>query len=181
MNFNLTEIAQIAVMVLEKAEECQNSDQATVIAFTGNLGAGKTTLIKEIGHQLGVLHDMQSPTFSIYKKYPLEKPLYTHYVRTDFRSERKSPDASGVDPLLNEERVAPSGAGRGWKYLIHGDMYRLDSADDIRKLGWDSLVSDPENLICIEWPEKIVGAVPDDALRVNLDYGVGEVRVIDFV
>jgi tRNA threonylcarbamoyladenosine biosynthesis protein TsaE len=143
MNFNLTEIAQVAVMVLEKAEERQNGDQATVIAFTGNLGAGKTTLIKEIGHQLGVLHDMQSPTFSIYKKYAT--------------------------------------SGRGWKYLIHGDMYRLDSADDIRKLGWDSLVSDPENLICIEWPEKIIGAVPDDALRVNLDYGAGEVRVIDFI
>jgi tRNA threonylcarbamoyladenosine biosynthesis protein TsaE len=39
--------------------------------------------------------------------------------------------------------------------LIHIDAYRLDSGEDLLKLGWEKVVSDPKNLICIEWPEKV--------------------------
>lgn len=37
--------------------------------FLGEMGAGKTTLIKEICHQLGVIDNVQSPTFSIVNEY----------------------------------------------------------------------------------------------------------------
>jgi tRNA threonylcarbamoyladenosine biosynthesis protein TsaE len=40
-----------------------------IILFKGNLGAGKTTLIKEIGKHLGVTSDMSSPSFSIVNEY----------------------------------------------------------------------------------------------------------------
>lgn len=130
-------------MVIEKAEDRSPGDRATVVALDGDLGAGKTTLVAEIGRQLGVADAMQSPTFGIYKRYQ-------------------------------------TGGGR-WKYLVHGDMYRLDSADDIRNLGWDDLLADPENLICVEWPERIAGAVPGDAVRVALGYAGEESRTIDFI
>lgn len=42
-----------------------------------------------------------------------------------------------------------------WQRLIHIDAYRLEKADDLIKLGWDDWVSDPANLVCIEWPEQI--------------------------
>jgi tRNA threonylcarbamoyladenosine biosynthesis protein TsaE len=35
----------------------------------GEMGAGKTTLIKELGRQLGVIDVMNSPTFSIVNEY----------------------------------------------------------------------------------------------------------------
>lgn len=143
MNFNLSQIDSVAVMVIEKAEERSPGDRATVVALDGDLGAGKTTLVAEIGRQLGVADAMQSPTFGIYKRYP-------------------------------------TGGGR-WKYLVHGDMYRLDSADDIRSLGWDALLADPENLVCVEWPERIAGAVPMDAVRVSLGHAGEESRTIDFI
>ena len=40
-----------------------------VICFYGDLGAGKTTLIKEICKHLGVLDVVSSPTFSIVNEY----------------------------------------------------------------------------------------------------------------
>lgn len=40
-----------------------------IIVFSGEMGAGKTTLIKQICKQLGVVDTIQSPTFSIVNQY----------------------------------------------------------------------------------------------------------------
>ncbi len=40
-----------------------------VVAFHGNLGAGKTTFIKSVCKQLGVKENVSSPTFSIINQY----------------------------------------------------------------------------------------------------------------
>lgn len=49
----------------------------SVIAFHGNLGAGKTTFIRALCHQLGVTGNVSSPTFSIINRYVGEndKPI----------------------------------------------------------------------------------------------------------
>ena len=44
----------------------------TVVAFHGNLGAGKTTFIKAVCKQLGVKENVSSPTFSIINQYTTE-------------------------------------------------------------------------------------------------------------
>ena len=41
----------------------------TIWLFEGQMGAGKTTLIKEICRQLGVQEAVQSPTYSIVNEY----------------------------------------------------------------------------------------------------------------
>lgn len=41
-----------------------------VVAFFGPMGAGKTTLIKEIALQLGVSDPVTSPTFALVNQYP---------------------------------------------------------------------------------------------------------------
>ncbi len=43
-----------------------------VVAFHGNLGAGKTTFIKAVCKQLGVKENVSSPTFSIINQYKTE-------------------------------------------------------------------------------------------------------------
>lgn len=44
--------------------------------------------------------------------------------------------------------------------LIHIDAYRLEKSEELLKLGWQNIVSDPKNLILVEWPEKIGDIMP---------------------
>jgi tRNA threonylcarbamoyladenosine biosynthesis protein TsaE len=62
--------AQLAVAI--KAAPC------TVVAFEGEMGAGKTTLIRALAAALGVADDVSSPTFSLVNEYRDEanRPIY---------------------------------------------------------------------------------------------------------
>lgn len=40
-----------------------------IVAFYGPMGAGKTTLIKNLCHQMGVTDEVNSPTFAIVNEY----------------------------------------------------------------------------------------------------------------
>jgi len=47
-------------------------DRADVVAFYGPMGAGKTTLIKNLCHHMGVTDEVNSPTFAIVNEYVTE-------------------------------------------------------------------------------------------------------------
>lgn len=51
------------------AEFLQLVNKFKVFAFSGDLGAGKTTFITELCHQMNVLEDVTSPTYSIIQQY----------------------------------------------------------------------------------------------------------------
>ncbi len=61
--FSLEEITEIAKKILNTPL------LKKVILFQAEMGAGKTTLIKEIVKQLGVIDTSSSPTFSIVNEY----------------------------------------------------------------------------------------------------------------
>lgn len=44
-------------------------NEADIIAFYGAMGAGKTTLIKNLCHKMGVTDEVNSPTFAIVNEY----------------------------------------------------------------------------------------------------------------
>ena len=48
-------------------------DEADVVAFYGPMGAGKTTLIKDLCHRMGVTDEVNSPTFAIVNEYITEE------------------------------------------------------------------------------------------------------------
>ena len=50
-----------------------NIGDSTVFAFYGNMGAGKTTLVKAVCEELGVDDVITSPTFSIVNEYRSEQ------------------------------------------------------------------------------------------------------------
>lgn len=115
-------------------------DGATVLALSGDLGAGKTAFVKGVAKALGVQEHVTSPTFVIMKMYPLE--------------------------------------GR-FKKLVHIDAYRLKGEHHLKVLGWEDLLEDPHNLICIEWPAQASGAMPAHAIRIALRYtGENEREII---
>ncbi len=50
-----------------------------IVLFYGEMGSGKTTLIKEICRQLGVSASMSSPTFAIVNEYAASKGKIYHF------------------------------------------------------------------------------------------------------
>ena len=58
----------------------------------------------------------------------------------------------------------------GFKKLIHIDAYRLASGNEILKLNFQEDLNNSDNLILIEWPERVEGALTDDILRVNFKF-----------
>jgi len=52
-------------------------------------------------------------------------------------------------------------------HLIHIDAYRLEKSEELVNLGWQKIISDPKNLILIEWPERVADIMPEH-IRVNL-------------
>ncbi len=65
--YNLVEIENTATAFLKNIKEY------AVVAFHGDLGAGKTTFIKAVCKELGVKENISSPTFSIINQYKNEK------------------------------------------------------------------------------------------------------------
>ncbi len=60
---NLSELPSAAKQLLN------SFDGEKVIAFYGNMGAGKTTLIKALCEEMGVKDPVSSPTYSIVNEY----------------------------------------------------------------------------------------------------------------
>ncbi|MFT5724000.1 MAG: tRNA threonylcarbamoyladenosine biosynthesis protein TsaE [Bacteroidia bacterium] len=50
----------------------------SITLFRGELGAGKTTLIKQLGKQMGVTSDMSSPSFGIVNQYDAPSGIVYH-------------------------------------------------------------------------------------------------------
>lgn len=57
---NLPEVAKAIIQLSQKHK---------LVAFYGQMGAGKTTLIKQICAQLGVMQEVSSPTFALVNEY----------------------------------------------------------------------------------------------------------------
>ncbi len=137
---NFSELQEIAQEILSV---CTLKDSAAVIALSGDLGAGKTALVKELAKILGIPQEITSPTFVIMKSYPLH-------------------------------------ADTPFKTLVHIDAYRIESDDEMRVLDFASILKDPENIICIEWPEKIQNLIPQHATLVTITLNTDGTREVTY-
>lgn len=131
--FSKNEVPTVAQEILASLKA---GGQATVLALSGDLGAGKTTLTQAIAHELGITENVISPTFVIMKLYEFPKKL-------------------GELPVTK---------------LVHIDAYRLNAYQELERLGWAELISDPQNLILIEWPERVEEIIPESAYRISLSH-----------
>lgn len=70
--------------------------------------------------------------------------------------------------------------GQLFKHLIHIDAYRLENGTDLAPLGFDELTQDPDNLILLEWPEKVTDALPTPAVRISFFVNPDNSRIITY-
>ncbi len=83
------------------AREILKSQPHKVLLFKGDMGAGKTTLIKEMARALGVKGATSSPTFSLVNEYEIDDftPLY-HFDMYRLTDESQAYDI-GADEYLH--------------------------------------------------------------------------------
>lgn len=110
---------------------------ATLITLSGDLGAGKTAFTQALAAALGVAETVTSPTFVIEKIYQLP------------------PDAAA--------RAGVPEHGAFFTRLIHIDAYRLESSAELMPLGFGEIMQSDQNLVVLEWPEKVADALPPPA------------------
>lgn len=76
-----------------------------VVALVGELGAGKTALAQTMAKALGVRKSVLSPTFTIFKVYPVKRRPFAYVCHVDlFRH------TGGPEPLGFEEHLADPGS-----------------------------------------------------------------------
>jgi tRNA threonylcarbamoyladenosine biosynthesis protein TsaE len=91
--FSLEEINQVAEKILS-----ENPNK--VILFNGDMGVGKTTLIKSLAKKLGVNDATSSPTFSLVNEYQLPNSQYIyHFDVYRLKNETEALDM-GIDDYL---------------------------------------------------------------------------------
>ena len=111
---------------------CEKLTAGSIVALTGDLGTGKTTLTKAIAAGLGVTDVITSPTFNIVKQYD-----------------------SGRLPL------------------DHFDVYRIGDVDEMYEIGYEEYFFG-DGVCVIEWADLIEEIIPDDAVRIEIEYGEKE-------
>jgi tRNA threonylcarbamoyladenosine biosynthesis protein TsaE len=129
MKILLEEMGKLANEIIGNLEPCAQT--AHIVALSGNLGAGKTTLTQHIARELGIREAVTSPTFVLMKQYSLNNQPFTQ--------------------------------------LVHIDAYRLDAPDELKTLRIDELFSNPQNLVLIEWPERVMELLPENKTTISLE------------
>jgi len=54
--------------------------------------------------------------------------------------------------------------------VIHIDAYRLEKEEELSALNFKDDISDPRNLIFIEWADKVEGLLPEDTHTLRLTF-----------
>ncbi len=57
-----------------------------------------------------------------------------------------------------------------FKKFYHIDLYRVQSKDDIEGLGIEEILENSENIVVIEWPERLGDLLPKKRIDVYFEY-----------
>lgn len=66
------------------------------------------------------------------------------------------------------------------KYFYHIDLYRIESEKDLKGLGLEEIFNNPENVIVVEWAEKIKHLLPKKRIEIYFEYVSSNERKITF-
>jgi len=64
--------------------------------------------------------------------------------------------------------------------LVHIDAYRLGSGSELDALDFEEIQKNPDNLLLIEWPERVIDVLPTDLVRINFLFISENEREISF-
>lgn len=120
-----------------------NLKKAIVIGLIGELGSGKTTFLQGFAKGLGIKQRILSPTFVLIRRYEVQST-----------KKRRN---------LQNFRLHAS-------YFFHIDCYRIQNPKEILALGLKKIISRPENIVAIEWADKIKKNLPKNAFFLDFKF-----------
>lgn len=115
-------------------------NNTNIIALFGNLGSGKTVFVKGLAKELGIKENITSPTFVLIKEYIIKNPKPKTQISNKFSK------------------------------LIHIDLYRLKKIDDLFLHQLQEYFNNKNNLVIIEWSERLEKNLPKDVLKIKFKY-----------
>lgn len=132
VTFSIEQLDQVAKQILA-------NNPNKVLLFNGEMGAGKTTLIKKLCENLGVNEPTSSPTFSLVNEYYTSNNQHIYH----FDCYRLKTEIEALDMGIDE-------------YLYSGNWCFIEWAENI-----PSLIPDEHSLIKIK-------LLPDGKRNLNL-------------
>ncbi|MDD5431307.1 MAG: tRNA (adenosine(37)-N6)-threonylcarbamoyltransferase complex ATPase subunit type 1 TsaE [Candidatus Pacebacteria bacterium] len=79
--------------------------------------------------------------------------------------------ASPTFIIFRKHEIGECGLHKHIKHIFHFDLYRIQKPQEILKLGFKKIINDPDNIVLIEWPEKIKGILPKNTIWVHFEHG----------
>ena len=113
-----------------------------VVSLYGEMGSGKTTFVQGLALGLGIKRRIVSPTFILVREYKLKTSRF-------------------AEASLDKQNS---------KSFYHIDLYRTETIDDIKGLGIDEIIAKGNNIVAIEWAEKIKNLLPKERVDVYFEY-----------
>jgi tRNA threonylcarbamoyladenosine biosynthesis protein TsaE len=107
---NIKETEKIAKIFIDKLLKIPKKHRgALIVGLSGDLGSGKTAFTKFVAKNLGIKNKVFSPTYVIFKKYPIKLKGYKFFFHMDaYRLESEK-------ELLN----------LGWEEIINNDEHLI--------------------------------------------------------
>lgn len=122
--------------------EFLKENDSLLVTLSGQLGTGKTTLVRACLRALGINGAIKSPTYTL------------------------------LEPYENKLSIEKEGANKHELKrlkIAHLDLYRLLEPEELDYIGGRNLNTD-YNLILIEWPDKGEGYIPEPSLKIQLNH-----------
>ena len=118
-----------------------------ILLLSGELGAGKTSLVKGIAAGLGIKNKITSPTFTLMNVYDVRNTKTT-----------KIRKLVHIDTYRLTDEKAPYGGSPAGRELL--------------EIGAEDYLGKPDTICVIEWPEKIANLLQGKkTIPVTLEHG----------
>ena len=83
--------------------------------------------------------------------------------------------------IFRKSKIIPLTAGQNskFRYFYHFDVYRINSEKEILNLGWEEIISNPKNIVLVEWADKIENILPKNSIKINFKHLKGDKREME--
>ncbi|WP_425511182.1 tRNA (adenosine(37)-N6)-threonylcarbamoyltransferase complex ATPase subunit type 1 TsaE [sulfur-oxidizing endosymbiont of Gigantopelta aegis] len=145
-----------------------------ILYLDGDLGAGKTTLVRGFLRALGHEGAVKSPTFTVVEPYMLENDILENnliYNYNELEGEAKVEHTNVFQSSISKNSISQNSIFQNniAQKIYHFDLYRLNDPEELEYLGIRDYL-DGQAIALIEWPEKGYGVLPRADITIKITH-----------